>query len=371
MIAKASLKAWVRDACGQALALTGLTSPSARLRGRLSIITFHRVLTAEQRALYPLPGLAVTPEELDAHLAFATRHFRCMPLAEALQVWGQRDAQGLPILAVTFDDGQLDNYINGLPVLDKHGVKASFYIPSQILEDHSPLWHDALARSIIELSSMLKSAPAEAPGAGEATARELLGQVEGESREGGHAGAINVALALECTKSWEAARRRDWVRRAQALLLSRQTWPWDGFMTVDQMKDLLARGHEIGSHAHSHPLLPQCSGKELEVEIEGSKRRLEAALGTSVTTFCYPNGSFDARALAMVQRAGYLAAVTTDWGSNARGDNPFLLQRFDMNAQHAQDRQGRFSEARLAWRLSGLHPGLARAARGAYSSAAA
>ncbi|HEY9095346.1 MAG TPA: polysaccharide deacetylase family protein [Hydrogenophaga sp.] len=348
-----------------------MTAPSARLRGRLSIITFHRVLTAQQRALYPLPGLAVTPEELDAHLAFATRHFRCMPLADALQAWGQRASQGLPILAVTFDDGQLDNFVNGLPVLDKHGVKASFYIPSQILEDHSPLWHDALARCIIELSSMLDSAPAEAPGTVEATVRELLGQIRGESGDEGQGGPMNVALALECTKSWKAARRRDWGRRAQAMLPSAQPQPWDGFMSVDQMKDLLARGHEIGSHAHSHPLLPQCTSEELAVEIEGSKQRLEAALGAPVTTFCYPNGSLDERSLAMVQRAGYRAAVTTDWGSNAREDNPFLLQRFDMNAQHALDRLGRFSEARLAWRLSGLHPGLAKATRGSYSRAAA
>ncbi|MEZ5702020.1 MAG: polysaccharide deacetylase family protein [Burkholderiaceae bacterium] len=368
MSAKASLKAWVRDACGQVLALTGLTAPSARLRDRLSIITFHRVLTAEQRARYPLPGLAVTPEELDAHLAFATRHFRCMPLIDALMAWRQHDASGLPILAVTFDDGQLDNYVNGLPVLDKHGVKASFYIPSQILEDHSPLWHDALANCIIELSLMLESAPTLAPDAVASAARELLGQVRGGPWDEGH---MNVAIALECTKSWEAALRADWVRRAKALLPSAQPQPWDGFMTVDQMKNLLARGHEIGSHAHSHPLLPQCTSEELEVEIEGSKRRLEAALGAPVTTFCYPNGSLDERSLAMVQRAGYRAAVTTEWGSNAREESPFLLQRFDMNAQHAVDRQGRFSEARLAWRLSGLHPGLAKATRGSYSSAAA
>jgi peptidoglycan/xylan/chitin deacetylase (PgdA/CDA1 family) len=370
MSAKASLKAWVRDACGQALALTGVTAPFARLRGRLSIITFHRVLTAQQRAIYPLPGLAVTPEELDAHLDFATRHFRCLPLASALGAWAQRDAQARPVLAVTFDDGQLDNYINALPVLDKHGVKASFYIPSQILEDHSPLWHDALARCIIDLSSMLTAERSTAPGSRAAAARELISQVRGGSGGERLDEAMNVAQALECTKSWEAALRRDWIGRAQALLPAWQAQPWDGFMTIDQMKDLIARGHEIGSHAHSHPLLPQCTHDELQVEIEGSKRRLESVLGAPVTTFCYPNGSLDRRSLEMVQRAGYQAAVTTHWGSNALGDNPYLLQRFDMNAQHAMDRLGRFSEARLAWRLSGLHPGLAKATRGTYSSAA-
>lgn len=129
-------------------------------------------------------------------------------------------------------------------------------------------------------------------------------------------------------------------------------------MNVKQMKELIARGHEIGSHSHSHPLLPQCTEEELVVEIMGSKQRLESALDVPVTTFCYPNGSTDPLSVEHVRKAGYRAAVTTLWGSNSRGHDPFLLQRFDMNAKHAKDRKGRFSEARLAWRMSGLYPGL-------------
>ena len=106
----APFKALVRDTCAQTLALSGLTSPAARLRQRLSIITFHRVLKAEQRRLYPLPGLAVTPEELDAHLRFATRHFQCLPLASAVALWRSGRLGERPLLAVTFDDGQLDNH---------------------------------------------------------------------------------------------------------------------------------------------------------------------------------------------------------------------------------------------------------------------
>lgn len=360
MSAISTLKALVRDTCGQALSLTRMTAPSLRLGQRLSIVTFHRVLTEPQRRLYPLPGLAVTPDELDEHLRFLTRHFQCLSLDAALTLWERGRRSGPPLLAITFDDGQLDNYENALPVLEKNGVTASFYVPSQVLEDSTPLWHDTMAGSVAWLVAHLMGEGASADAADRSKARALLAELLPGGDRGGMAGPTPVETALEHTKRWSPAQRVDWMRRASKVLPRTQRPLWDGFMSVGQMKDLVARGHEIGSHSHSHALLPQCTDDELRVEIAGSRQKLEAALGTPVTTFCYPNGSFDSRCVAQARVAGYRAAVTTRWGSNLPGDDAFRLQRFNMNAQHAQDRNGRFSEARLAWRMSGLHPGLAR-----------
>jgi peptidoglycan/xylan/chitin deacetylase (PgdA/CDA1 family) len=371
MTAIASFKALTRDACGQALALSGITAPAVRLRQRLSIITFHRVLTESQRALYPLPGLAVTPNELDAHLKFATRHFRCLSLTAALDLWADGQYSGPPLLAITFDDGQLDNYENALPVLEQNQVTASFYIPSQILDDSSPLWHDALATSIglLNLNPGTKATPnPDSSGAGKDELIAQLHAAPGHDRSPSH---TDIEAAIELTKAWSTEQRWDWIHQARKLLPHPDQHRWDGFMNVAQMKELIARGHEIGSHSHSHPLLPQCTREELVAEIMGSKQKLEAALDAPVTTFCYPNGSVDPLSVEHVRKAGYRAAVTTQWGSNSPGHDPFQLQRFDMNAKHAKDRKGRFSEARLAWRMSGLHPGLTRANLNPYSGASA
>lgn len=358
MSAATAVKALVRDTCGQLLSLSRLTAPQARLRRRLSIITFHRVLTEHQRQHYPLPGLAVTPDELDAHLKFLTRHFQCLSLNAALDRWDQDRIDGLPILAITFDDGQLDNYQNALPVLERNGVTASFYVPSLVLENLAPLWHDAMAASVAWLSDPLSSQSMHADPARRASAGALLAELQPGGEHQRLAGHTAVEAALEVTKQWSPSQREAWLLRAEGVLPRTVRPGWDGFMNVGQMKDLLARGHEIGSHSHSHALLPQCTDDELRDEIAGSRHRLEAALGAPITTFCYPNGSTDPRSVALVCEAGYRAAVTTQWGSNAPTDDRYRLQRFNMNAKHAEDRRGRFSEARLAWRMSGLHPGL-------------
>ncbi|RYF46432.1 MAG: hypothetical protein EOO27_39400, partial [Comamonadaceae bacterium] len=197
----ASFKALARDTCGQLLWLSGLTAPTARLRRSLSILTFHRVLTEQQRRSYSLPGLAVTPDELDAYLRFATQHFRCLPLAAALEVWKKDSPATPPLLAITFDDGQLDNYVNALPVLDQHGVKASFYIPTQVLNDPSPLWHDALAGLIVRLAGPEDAHRSSGVRARDAGAEELLAELDAVDG-GGHRSSphTKVEAALEVTK---------------------------------------------------------------------------------------------------------------------------------------------------------------------------
>lgn len=367
MSAATAFKALARDTCGQLLSLSRLTAPQARLRQKLSIVTFHRVLTDAQRQQYPLPGLAVTPDELDAHLKFLTRQFQCLSLNAALDRWDQDQSSGLPLLAITFDDGQLDNYQNALPVLERNGVTASFYVPSLVLENTAPLWHDVMATAVAWLTDPLNCQTALPDSFKREEAKRLLASLQPGREYTRLAGHSAVEAALEVTKQWRPSQREEWLSRARDVLPQTVQPGWDGFMNVAQMKDLVARGHEIGSHSHSHALLPQCTDEELRTEIAGSKQALEAALGGPVTTFCYPNGSTDPRSVAQVRKAGYRAAVTTQWGSNVREDDRFRLQRFNMNAKHAQDRRGRFSEARLAWRMSGLHPGLTGAKRDPYS----
>lgn len=344
-------KAAVRDLLGDLLFFTKVTSPKNRLTRHLTIVTFHRVLTESQVRQYPLPGLSLTPEELDLHLGFLTAHFECMTLREGLRRWEGGQQGDRPLLALTFDDGQLDNFENALPVLEKYGVRASFYVPSQVLGDHSPLWHDDVARAVLALRT-----------SSEPEAAQLLGS-EGLHAPQTMSGDSPEEWAVNQTKAWKPTRRVSFLERAASLgaklnLAGRHRPTWDGFMSVEQMKKLLERGHEIGAHSHSHALLPQLDDHQLTREIVGCKQLLEEAIGSEVETFCYPNGDNDPRVQAVVKSAGYRAAVTTAWGSNPPGSDVYALSRCDMHARHSTSLRGKFSPARLAWRISGIHPGL-------------
>lgn len=79
-------------------------------------------------------------------------------------------------------------------------------------------------------------------------------------------------------------------------------------MTWDELRDLAARGFEIGSHTISHPHLPQLEAAEIERELAESRRRLEDELGRPCRFAAYPYGDHDERVRAAARRAGYDAA---------------------------------------------------------------
>jgi peptidoglycan/xylan/chitin deacetylase (PgdA/CDA1 family) len=86
-------------------------------------------------------------------------------------------------------------------------------------------------------------------------------------------------------------------------------------------------GQEVGSHTRSHANLTQVDPRQLEEEICGSRQELESLLTQEggVQHFCYPYGSLDDAALAMVARASYRTATTTAPGRVVPARQPNLL----------------------------------------------
>ena len=146
----------LRNSVAQLLFLSGITSPARCSRGRLSIVTFHRVLPEGERNNYPFPGLVVTPEELDEFLSYFTEHFDCGAISTQHERYLSGEKTERPLLAITFDDAQYDNFINARPVLARHQVKASFFVPVAAIERHELLWHMTVS---VSLSSRCCSNP--------------------------------------------------------------------------------------------------------------------------------------------------------------------------------------------------------------------
>jgi peptidoglycan/xylan/chitin deacetylase (PgdA/CDA1 family) len=90
---------------------------------------------------------------------------------------------------------------------------------------------------------------------------------------------------------------------------------------------LVAAGHTIGCHTHTHPDLTTLSPEGLAREVVGSKRLLEDVIGHEVTAFCYPDGRRNSRVAAAVQRAGFEVAFTIDLGGVRPGADPYQLRR--------------------------------------------
>lgn len=332
------LKALVRDAVAQTLFFTGISRPQRACRGKLLILTFHRVLPQELRRQYPSPGLAVTPEELHWIIAALMPHFDVHVVSDAIRRL-QEGRPERPILAITFDDGQWDNLHYAAPILQRLTARASFYVPTDFIGQSGLLWHDEVAFAWSQTAVENR----------EAAMTDALKQFLSP--------AAGVSALLGAMKRLEPQERED------AMIRLRSTAPpapeWARLMTWEEVAALQRMGHEIGSHSCSHALLPQLDDELQTRELEMSKRSIETNLGSNVQSMCYPNGSYDARSITLSAKVGYSNAVTTRWGINDFSQPVYELLRCDMDARRLLDRRGLLSEARLAMRLSGLQPRLA------------
>src|SRR6266581_7831752 len=85
----------------------------ARLRGKVVILTYHRVLTPnELNVEFVQPGMYVLADVFESQMRFLSEQFRMLPMGELFRRWcnGGLDDDGR-YCVVTFDDGWLDNYV--------------------------------------------------------------------------------------------------------------------------------------------------------------------------------------------------------------------------------------------------------------------
>jgi peptidoglycan/xylan/chitin deacetylase (PgdA/CDA1 family) len=99
------------------------------------------------------------------------------------------------------------------------------------------------------------------------------------------------------------------------------------FLTWRQLAMLERRGVEIGSHTVSHRELTSLSDNEALAELVRSRRALERRLGHRVPWLAYPIGAYDSRIERLARRAGYVLAVTTEWGTRQSAQRPLALPR--------------------------------------------
>lgn len=103
----------------------------------------------------------------------------------------------------------------------------------------------------------------------------------------------------------------------------------------EDLAELLALGHELGSHTLTHPNLTEVNPAELLHEVAGSRAALERSLSRQVAHFSAPFGDrerFDVSVSRAAEAAGYESCSTAIRGVNRAGEDVFALRRHHLIA---------------------------------------
>jgi peptidoglycan/xylan/chitin deacetylase (PgdA/CDA1 family) len=99
----------------------------------------------------------------------------------------------------------------------------------------------------------------------------------------------------------------------------------------DDVRELMAAGVRIGSHARRHRRLAGLDTAALDDELAGSLADLRSLAGNPVAAVAYPYGDHDDRVCAAARAAGMSVGFTTLKGRNGATTDPYRLRRVSIH----------------------------------------
>jgi peptidoglycan/xylan/chitin deacetylase (PgdA/CDA1 family) len=289
-------------------------------RHSVTILTYHSVNSPHHGRVDP--AIVAGPLNFERQVRYLARHTTVIPLERYIH--SVRDAAPMPrsSVVITFDDGYKDNFTLAYPILRKYGLPATFFVATDYIGTGRVKWENRLGYCIKQgkAQEVLVESPL-LPGGRRifriATARQ-------EAR----AICDLVSLLRDAT---DAERGSVLAQLQDRLLTEPYDLDPDVMLSWDDVRTMAATpGISFGSHSASHSRLPTLAADDLQREIDGSKKKIEAEIGREVTAFSYPSGDpggYDERVKAVLRASGYSCAATMTYGWNNSRSDLFELKR--------------------------------------------
>lgn len=269
-------------------------------RGRGAILTIHHVRPWTGDAFAPNRLLEITPEFLDAALTrIRALGFDLVSMDEAVRRIATPVSR--PFVALTFDDGYVDNVAHALPILEAHEAPFTLFVTTGFADRTARLWWIELERAVrkldriaIDIDPTTLALPAASPAEKDAAFRSLYWLLRGGPEERlldviarlcGQAGIDPSAIPAALCLDWDALRAL--VRHPLCI---------------------------FGAHTLTHPMLAKHDAATARREIAESRREIEMRTGLPVRHLSYPVGdptSAGPREFALAAELGFTSAVTT------------------------------------------------------------
>lgn len=276
--------------------------------GKLTIACFHRVVGADSTMRVTAnPLWTVTDVQFEAYVLAFLKNYSIIKPSLIWDCLAGRLGVSHPMI-ITFDDGWADNFQFALPLLEKHGLSALFFVVTDTIGSRKYFWQEALF-AFCQASSGNKE-----------LLREAMGDCGGK---GANAQAeFSVGAAITMLHGLPGARREAILNQLDGFCLDSGTRV---FLNENELKAMKKRGMEVGGHLHTHS---PCANDNFEYELDESTRKLTSILGHKPRHLSWPHGKWTEKSLARAVELGYEAIYTSEKGCCEYGSDLHALKRF-------------------------------------------
>jgi peptidoglycan/xylan/chitin deacetylase (PgdA/CDA1 family) len=326
-------------------------------RRRLLVLCYHGI-SLDNEHLWD-PRMYFSPVVFRSRLALL-RKWKCtvLPLEEGLA--GLR-AGNLPprAVALTFDDGSCDFYLQTLPILQEFGYAATVYLTTYYSGRTDPVFPMGCSyvawcgsKAVVDIRDLIRSQD----GTFELSDPEQRGRLVRALAN--HADRANLSADA---KTEFLERFAEIVRVDLSAIRHRRILQ---IMNAEEVAAASSAGMSVELHTHRHRT-PEDRNLFLR-EIQDNRSAIEAMTGRTPLHFCYPSGVYRRMFVPWLREAGVVSATTCVPGLASPASDPMVLPRF-------VDRSPVSNEEFEAWitGVAAIFPSLRRlvAGRSAYGEA--
>jgi peptidoglycan/xylan/chitin deacetylase (PgdA/CDA1 family) len=294
---------------------------------RIPILAYHSVSSGapDRDSCFTLVNLTKSVSDFRREMALVARHYTTITFSDL--VCCCRNEKKLPVapILLTFDDGFQDVYVNAVPVLEEFHLKATFFIIGDTLDSGNAPW----LHSIYEI---FDSEPLERITSALTKALPRVGWTDFRSKRM----LLNRVRGFFFDDELDRRSRRDMLTELRRELGYSADTRSKQYMDSATVRNLLAKGFEVGCHSMYHEYLSRLSDIELACDIDRSFDVISEACGREPKAFCYPFGngaSWNTRVVRNLAAKGYETACSTLPGMNAPRADLLKLRRIDVSSE--------------------------------------
>ncbi len=295
--------------------LTAVESNEAKRDNLLRVLAYHRIGQPDPGGALGDPSLfSVTAEGFAEQMAYLAEHYHVIAPPDLLDALAGRRRLPPRSVMITFDDGYHDFMDLAWPVLERLGLPALLFVPTDYLCGGRAFWWDRLYHAFFQS----QCGELQLPPFGVWSWRTC------EERE---AALKAVKRHIKRMEHHEAMAHVDKVVRALGVEFD----PEGVMLTWPELRQMADRGLYVGPHTLSHPILSRISREEARGEITGSAAAVAHELAQRWPIFCYPVGhpaDLRSHLPETLRQEHFQAAFTMLEGHNVIGRaDPFGLRR--------------------------------------------
>lgn len=298
----------------------------ASLSGIGGILMLHRVSTQSRSPLGVNDHLSVTLYFLEKTIIALKRDgYEFIAMDDVPKAIGTE--RGKRFIAVTFDDGYLDNYQNAYPILRKHNIPYTVYIAPGLINGDVHLWWEIIEQVVAERSDIVLPSRHGLEHFNCNTRAEKLATLR----------ALQNNIVHKMPEERQATFIRDLAQLAGIDCVIHNKVELMNWNQVREIaKDPLCT---IGAHTYSHFHLKKLTGDMVRKEIEQCQLALDLETGIRPKHLAYPYGyaaAIGSREVAIAGAAGYKTGVTTRHGMlfSKHAYSPMALPRISLNGRY-------------------------------------